>query len=48
MQAAFQKEIKAATNAVMMEVRNAIEAQHKAFFEAEKARFREALDKVVA
>lgn len=48
MNAAFQKEIKEATSAVTMEVRAAIEAQHKAFFEAEKARFREALEKVTA
>lgn len=48
MAAAFQKEIKAATSAAVNEVRSAIEAQHKAFLEAEKARFREALDKVTA
>jgi hypothetical protein len=48
MNAAFQKEIKAATSAAIMEVRAAVEAQHKAFLEAEKARFREALEKVTA
>jgi hypothetical protein len=45
MNAAFKKEITAATNSAIVEVRAAFEAQHKAFIEAEKARFREALAK---
>lgn len=48
MEAAFKKEIEAATNAVAREIRAAVEASHKAFIEAEKNRFREALEKVTA
>ena len=48
MEATFEKEIKAATNALILEVRQAVEASHKAFIETEKARLREALAKVMA
>lgn len=48
MEVAFKREIEKATNAAILEVRKAIEDQHKAFLEAEKARFREALSKTTA
>lgn len=48
MDVAFKREIEKATNLAIAEVRNAIEAQHKAFLEAEKTRFREALAKVAS
>lgn len=48
METAFKREIEKATNAAIVEVRAAIEANHKAFLEAEKARFREALAKITA
>lgn len=48
MDTAFKREIEKATNLAVAEVRNAIEAQHKAFLEAEKTRFREALAKVAS
>lgn len=43
----FKNEIEKATNAVIAEIRSGIAAQHKAFLEGEKARFREALAKTV-
>jgi hypothetical protein len=46
METAFKREIEKATNAAIIEVRKAIEDNHKAFLEAEKARFRDALAKV--
>lgn len=48
MEVAFKREIEKATNAAIVEVRTAIEAHHKAFLEAEKTRFREALIKITA
>lgn len=48
MEMAFKREIEKATNLVIAEVRNAIEAQHKAFLAAEKERFRDALAKVAS
>ncbi|MCY1244743.1 hypothetical protein D9M72_578370 [compost metagenome] len=48
MDTAFKREIEKATNAAVAEIRNGIEAQHKAFLEAEKKRFSEALAKVSA
>lgn len=48
METAFKREIEKATNAAISEVQNAIRAQHSAFIEAEKARFRDALTKAVA
>lgn len=41
----FKNEIEKATNAAIAEVRNQLAAAHKAFLDAEKARFREALEK---
>lgn len=48
MEAAFKKEVEAATNELIREVRTKVEAQHKAFIEAEKARLREAIAKITA
>ena len=48
MEVAFKREIERATNAAISEVRNAIDTNHKAFLEAEKASFRDALAKVSA
>lgn len=44
----YKNEIEKATNAAIAEAKNAIAAQYKAFLEAEKARFREALAKVAS
>lgn len=48
MKVAFKREIEAATNAVICDVQKAVKAQHKAFLDAEKARLREALQKITA
>ncbi len=48
METTFKREVEKATNALISEIRSGVEAQHKAFLEAEKARFREALAKVTA
>lgn len=48
MQRAFKAEIEKATNAVIGEIQASIRAQHSAFLEAEKARVRDALAKVVS
>ncbi len=44
----FKTEIEKATNTLIAEIRNGIAAQHKAFLDAEKARFREAMAKVTS
>lgn len=44
----FRREIEKATNAAIAEIQGAITAQHGAFLEAEKARFREALAKTAS
>ena len=41
----FKTEIEKASNALLAEIRNTIAAEHKAFLEKEKVRFREALAK---
>lgn len=48
MDAVFEREIKAATNAAVAEIKAAIADQHKAFLDAEKARFRQAIAQVTA
>ena len=48
MQQAFKNEIGKVVNAAIAEVQTAIKAQHNAFLAAEKARFREALTKVMS
>ncbi|WP_222110149.1 hypothetical protein, partial [Mesorhizobium amorphae] len=48
METAFKREIEKATSEAIVEVRRSIEASHKAFLEAEKTRFREALAKVAS
>ncbi|NTA79931.1 hypothetical protein G6L13_05455 [Agrobacterium tumefaciens] len=48
METTFKREIEKATNELIAEVRRGVEAKHKAFLEAEKARFREALEKISA
>lgn len=48
MQQAFKNEISKATNATISEIQKEIRAKHDAFLNAEKARVREALAKVVS
>ncbi|MEJ8308562.1 hypothetical protein [Agrobacterium larrymoorei] len=48
METAFKREIEKATNDLIAEIRRGVEAQHKAFIEAEKTRFREALAKITS
>jgi hypothetical protein len=48
MGAVFKNEIKKATDQAIAEIRLGIQAQHKVFLEAEKARLREALAKTMA
>lgn len=48
METKFEKEIKAATGAAILEMQKEVRAQHEAILEAEKKRIREALEKVTA
>lgn len=43
----FQKEIAAATNGMITEIRNAMHVEHKAFLQAEVSRFREGIKKAI-
>jgi hypothetical protein len=48
MQKHFKQEIEKATTAVIVDIQNAIRAEHKALLEAEKKRIRDAMAKAVA
>lgn len=48
MDAKFKKEIELATSKMIAEIRSQIEAKHNAFLEGEKARLREAIERLTA